>query len=66
MSALPKKLYTLEEYLELDKHSDERFECFDETAFLTPVFAAYAAADFSRAFQRTGSVREVVRHVSDG
>ncbi len=33
MSALPKKLYTLEEYLELDKHSDERFEYFDGEVF---------------------------------
>lgn len=29
MGTLPEKLYTLEEYLELDKHSDERYEYFD-------------------------------------
>lgn len=33
MSALPKKHYTLEEYLELDQHSDERFEYFDGEVF---------------------------------
>jgi Uma2 family endonuclease len=31
MSALPKKLYTLEEYLELDKNSEERYEFFEGT-----------------------------------
>jgi Uma2 family endonuclease len=29
MTALPKRKYTLEEYLELDKHSEERYEYFD-------------------------------------
>lgn len=29
MSALPKKRYTLEEYLELDKNSEERYEFFE-------------------------------------
>jgi len=29
MSALPKHRYTLEEYLELDRNSDERYEYFD-------------------------------------
>lgn len=33
MSALPKRLYTLEEYLELDRHSDERYEYFDGEVF---------------------------------
>lgn len=29
MTALPKTRYTLEEYLELDKHSEEKYEFFD-------------------------------------
>ena len=33
ITALSKMLYTLEEYLELDKHSDERFEYFDGEVF---------------------------------
>lgn len=33
MSALPKKLYTLEEYLELDKNSEEKYEFFDGEIF---------------------------------
>lgn len=31
MSALPKKLYTLEEYIELEKNSEERYEFFEGT-----------------------------------
>lgn len=33
MSALPKKLYTLEQYLELDKNSEEKYEFFDGEVF---------------------------------
>jgi Uma2 family endonuclease len=33
MTALPKKKYTLEEYLELDKNSEERYEYFDGEVF---------------------------------
>src|SRR5262245_32092987 len=33
MSAQPKKRYTLEEYLELDKNSDERLEYWDGEIF---------------------------------
>jgi len=33
MTALPKKKYTLEEYLELDKNSEERYEYFDGDVF---------------------------------
>jgi Uma2 family endonuclease len=33
MTALPKKKYTLEEYLELDKSSEERYEYFDGEVF---------------------------------
>src|SRR5215813_8339716 len=33
MSAQPKRSYTLEEYLELDKSSDERFEYWDGEIF---------------------------------
>ena len=33
MSALPKKLYTLEGYLELDKNSEERYEFFEGAVF---------------------------------
>jgi Uma2 family endonuclease len=33
MSALPKKRYTLEEYLELDRNSDERLEYWDGEIF---------------------------------
>lgn len=33
MTAIPKKKYTLEEYLELDKNSEERYEYFDGEVF---------------------------------
>ncbi len=33
MTAVPKKKYTLEEYLELDKNSEERYEYFDGEVF---------------------------------
>lgn len=33
MSALPKRRYTLEEYIELDKNSDERYEYLDSEIF---------------------------------
>jgi Uma2 family endonuclease len=33
MTALPKKRYTLEEYLELDKNSEEKYEYFDGEVF---------------------------------
>jgi Uma2 family endonuclease len=33
MTALPKKIYTLEEYLELDKNSEEKYEYFDGEVF---------------------------------
>ena len=33
MSAQPKRRYTLEEYLELDKNSDERLEYWDGEIF---------------------------------
>ncbi|HEX5084869.1 MAG TPA: Uma2 family endonuclease [Blastocatellia bacterium] len=33
MTALPKKKYTLEEYLELDKNSEDRYEYFDGEVF---------------------------------
>jgi|SRR5262245_38502031 len=33
MTALPKKKYTLKEYLELDKNSEERYEYFDGEVF---------------------------------
>lgn len=33
MTALPKQHYTLEEYLELDKNSEEKFEYFDGEVF---------------------------------
>lgn len=33
MTALPKKKYTLEEYLELDRNSEERYEYFDGEVF---------------------------------
>jgi Uma2 family endonuclease len=33
MTALPKKRYTLEEYLELDRTSDEKYEYFDGEVF---------------------------------
>ena len=33
MSALPKEKYTLEEYLELDRNSDERLEFWDGEVF---------------------------------
>jgi Uma2 family endonuclease len=33
MTALPKKKYTLEEYLEFDKNSEERYEYFDGEVF---------------------------------
>jgi Uma2 family endonuclease len=35
MSAPPKKRYTLKEYLELDKNSDERLEYWDGEIFST-------------------------------
>ena len=31
MTALPKQRYTLEEYIELDKNSEERYEFFEGT-----------------------------------
>lgn len=33
MTAIPKRRYTIEEYLELDKHSEERYEYFDGEVF---------------------------------
>ncbi len=33
MTSIPKKKYTLEEYLELDKNSEERYEYFDGEVF---------------------------------
>src|SRR5436190_7512669 len=33
MTALPKQRYTIEEYIELDKNSEERFEYFDGEVF---------------------------------
>lgn len=33
MATQPKKRYTLEEYIELDKHSEEKFEYFDGEVF---------------------------------
>ncbi len=33
MTALPKKLYTLEEYIELDKNSEAKYEYFDGEVF---------------------------------
>ena len=33
MTAVPKKKYTLEEYLELDRNSEERYEYFDGEVF---------------------------------
>src|SRR5204862_7676745 len=33
MSTQPKKRYTLEEYIELDKNSEEKFEYFDGEVF---------------------------------
>lgn len=34
MTALPKKLYSLEEYIELEKNSEERYEYFDGEVFV--------------------------------
>lgn len=33
MNPLPKRSYTLEEYIELDKSSEERYEFFDGEVF---------------------------------
>jgi Uma2 family endonuclease len=54
MTALPKKIYTLEEYLELDKNSEEKYEYFDG--------AVFAMAGGSPAHVRIG--RNVVNHLS--
>ena len=33
MTAVPKKKYTLEEYLELDRNSEERYEYFNQRGY---------------------------------
>lgn len=61
MTALPKQLYTLEEYLELDKNAEERYEFFEGA--VRGVGEVFAMSGGSLNHERI--VRNLLRHLGN-